>query len=101
MLRSSFYRNLRRIADQFEWKITRNKCIRGYRDGKAYCPITAVYYSKTGIRVDMTEANYTYIFDTPSENPNITRAADHAEDKLSKEEKIIRKTLLKALNLGE
>lgn len=55
MTRQTFYRNLRRIAPNFRWKITQHGCIRAYKGSTTYCPITAVARVKSNKYFDILD----------------------------------------------
>lgn len=47
--RKSFYRALKKIASQFKWNLNKRNELRGFdKEGRSYCPITAVYKIRTG-----------------------------------------------------
>lgn len=49
------------IKGLFTWQIDTKGCIRGHRDGKEFCPLTALYYSKT--KEHLRESQWNEIYD--------------------------------------
>jgi hypothetical protein len=54
MTRKTFYRKLKQVKNQFDWKLEQN-CIRSNQDNLSFCPITAVNYALN--RKYFTEVN--------------------------------------------
>jgi hypothetical protein len=100
MTRKSFYRKLRKIADQFTWKVDKGGSLRARRGKLNYCPITAVvkacnnrFYFEDDVHVAASELNLY------EEAYNIVHAADLPVEELDGSDKLIRKALLRSVNL--
>lgn len=101
MTLKTFYRKLRRVAREFQWKINRYGNIRGKADGKCFCPITAVYYKETNKYVGVMKE---YVISPQLgicylDEQNIVKAADYKESELDPKSKLTRKALLRAVGL--
>lgn len=88
---NQFFEDLEKCADQFEWYIG-NGYLRGFQEGKCFCPITAVHYHKTREYIPPHKAPY--IIDTIFYL--IINAADNLDSELEPYKPIIRR-LLKAI----
>lgn len=97
MTRQTFYRNLRKIAHQFNWKYD-YKDIRCFKNGKDFCPITAV--AKAKLNAIFRTSDFLEAGDALGLSNKdiyiIVGAADGDEDKEHLE---CRKTLIKSVGL--
>ena len=48
MSKDNFMKSLKHHASKFKWEISRGGYLRAYKDGKLFCPVTAVYYARMG-----------------------------------------------------
>jgi hypothetical protein len=57
----NFYRALRRLAARHTFYLTKDGKIRVKIKGKSCCPLTAIYYDRTGNRINIQDANSYFI----------------------------------------
>jgi len=98
MTRQTFYRALKKVAPEFKWKLNYTIMIRATKGSMYFCPITALYYKRTGKYLDSTEhriaADYLNLHD--SDNIRIAMGAD---GNVNKKNAPCRKALLRAVGL--
>jgi hypothetical protein len=98
MTRQSFYRTLKKVADQFEWTVESGTgWIRGQSkyDNRKCCPLTAVSLARTGIRVTLDsyiDAGNT-IGVQEEDARKIAKAADNSDERYKR----TREALLRAV----
>ena len=96
----TFYNKLEKCSGQFNWKVCRDGSIRGYLKNKpansryCFCPVTAVNYSMTGIRIHVQDVRYCGFLES-EDRGKIKRAADNEPNAIA----ATRKTLLRRVGL--